>query len=333
MSHSAPEPPLKFVQGKDEITDTGLRKEPGIPRTWVSQNPRHPGPRRQELGDQERVVRGDEYDGVDRVEMSCGHAVDPENLKLWCLQLIKQGKYTLHCPAEVKGKKCGAQWLYPEVRRCTQLSDSEQQEFEQGLAQAAMRRYCNLKVCPGCRSLVERKDPAELRVHCTVCCTIRGVPYDFCWQCMQAWKGPMLSSNRCGNEDCRDPILHILATCATKDLPDSSIQGCPSIRACPECGLLIEHKERCKYVTCSRCDTKFCFACLETAQACEAAKPASWFKRCAKPLAPRQSHVPVWSPYQQRLLLQGQPLELEAFRPRAVFAQQPAANEGRCLIL
>ncbi|XP_073866844.1 probable E3 ubiquitin-protein ligase RNF144A-A isoform X3 [Macaca fascicularis] len=265
--------------------------------------------------------------------MSCGHAVDPENLKLWCLQLIKQGKYTLHCPAEVKGKKCGAQWLYPEVRRCTQLSDSEQQEFEQGLAQAAMRRYCNLKVCPGCRSLVERKDPAELRVHCTVCCTIRGVPYDFCWQCMQAWKGPMLSSNRCGNEDCRDPILHILATCATKDLPDSSIQGCPSIRACPECGLLIEHKERCKYVTCSRCDTKFCFACLETAQACEAAKPASWFKRCAKPLAPRQSHVPVWSPYQQRLLLQGQPLELEAFRPRAVFAQQPAANEERCLIL
>nr|XP_054334702.1 uncharacterized protein LOC129031867 isoform X3 [Pongo pygmaeus] len=183
--------------------------------------------------------------------MSCGHAVDPGSLKLWCSQLIKQGKYELHCPAEVKGKKCGAWWPYPEVRHCAQLSDSEQQEFERGLARAAMRRYCNLKApgpphvpmgrwqgeagllspavrgpspqCPGCRSLVEQKNPATLRVQCTVCSTVRGVPYDFCWQCMQAWKGSMFSSNRCANKDCRDPILHILATCATKDLPGSSI--------------------------------------------------------------------------------------------------------------
>ncbi|XP_006893556.1 PREDICTED: uncharacterized protein LOC102854719 [Elephantulus edwardii] len=249
---SSPEPPLKFVKRKDEIT-------------------------------------GDEYDGLERVEMSCGHAVDPGSLTAWCRSLLDQGYFKLCCPADVDGEKCGAEWPYPEVRRCAVLSDTEQREFEQKLALMAAKLYCDYKECPRCKSLVERKDLTTIRVFCIICTN-----YEFCWQCLRAWKGAGKPSDRCDNVGCRDPSLDTLASCVTKDLPGSEIQGCPSIRACPTCGMLIEHKEKCKYVVCSRCHVEFCFACLDLAQVCQAAKSGAWFKWCAKPLAPRQRHIPVW---------------------------------------
>ncbi|XP_007941564.1 potential E3 ubiquitin-protein ligase ariadne-2-like [Orycteropus afer afer] len=255
---SSSEPPLKFVQRRDDIT-------------------------------------GDEYDGQQRVEMSCGHAVDPGSLTAWCRSLMDQGHFQLCCPADVNDKKCGAQWSYPEVRRCASLSDSEQREFEQKLALLAAKLYCDFKECPKCKSLVERKEPTTLRVLCTVCASVLHVSYEFCWQCLRAWKGSGKPSDHCANTGCKDPNLDVLASCTTKDLPDSEVRGCPSIRACPTCGLLIEHKEKCKYVVCSRCHVEFCFACLDPAPACQAAKAGAWFKWCAKPLAPRQSHIPVWS--------------------------------------
>ncbi|KAM9663899.1 E3 ubiquitin-protein ligase ARIH2-like [Trichechus inunguis] len=252
------EPPLKFVEGKDEIT-------------------------------------GDEYDGLQRVEMSCGHAVDQGSLTAWCRSLMDQGYFKLCCPADVNGEKCGAQWSYPEVRRCAVLSNEEQHQFEQKLALLAARLYCDFKECPRCKSLVERKELSTVRVLCTICTSTLGAGYEFCWQCLQSWKGTGTPPDHCANVGCQDPNLEVLASCATKDLPGSEILACPSIRACPTCGLLIEHKEKCKYVMCSRCHVEFCFACLELAQACQATRAGAWFKCCAKPLAPRQTHIPVWS--------------------------------------
>ncbi|XP_006893557.1 PREDICTED: uncharacterized protein LOC102855121 [Elephantulus edwardii] len=233
---------------------------------------------------------GDEYDGQQRVQMSCGHAVDPGNLTAWCRSLMDQGHFKLYCPAVVDEDKCGAEWPYSEVRRCAVLSDTEQREFEQKLALMAAKLYCDYKECPRCKSLVERKDLTTIRVFCIICTN-----YEFCWQCLRAWKGAGKPSDRCDNVGCRDPSLDTLASCVTKDLPGSEIQGCPSIRACPTCGMLIEHKEKCKYIVCSRCHVEFCFACLDLAQVCQAAKSGAWFKWCAKPLAPRQRHIPVWS--------------------------------------
>ncbi|XP_049744582.1 uncharacterized protein DDB_G0292642-like isoform X1 [Elephas maximus indicus] len=263
MSHSKTEDfhnqrPLKFVLRKDDIT-------------------------------------GDEYDGQLRVEMSCGHAVDPGSLTAWCRSLMDQGHFKLCCPADINGEKCGAQWPYPEVRQCAVLNDTEQYQFEQKLALLAARSYCDFKECPSCKSLVERKELTTIRVLCTVCTSTLRATYEFCWQCLRAWKGAGTPSDHCANVGCKDPNLEVLASCTTKDLPGSEIRACPSIRACPTCGLLIEHKEKCKYVVCSRCQVEFCFACLELARACQATKAGAWFKCCAKPLAPRQTHIPVWS--------------------------------------
>ncbi|XP_028929056.1 probable E3 ubiquitin-protein ligase RNF217 [Ornithorhynchus anatinus] len=240
-------------------------------------------------------ITGDEYDGVLRVEMSCGHAVDPGTLTSWCRSLLDQGHTTFHCPAVRGVMKCGAQWPYTEVRRHASLSEEEQNSFEQKLAITAAQKYCDFKQCPGCKSLVERKDLTNLRVLCIICQVKRGKQFEFCWQCLKPWTGAGTPSDKCADPGCRNVKVDTLANCSLKDLPGSEIKNCPSIRACPTCGQLIEHSEKCKYILCNQCQVEFCFACLDSAANCRARKPGAWFKYCAKPLAPRQTKIPVWS--------------------------------------
>ncbi|KAJ1090407.1 hypothetical protein NDU88_003539 [Pleurodeles waltl] len=239
-------------------------------------------------------ITGDNED-VFRVEMSCGHAVDPSSLTGWCRSLVDQCKIKFHCPADVDGKNCGKEWSYVEIRRHALLTDEEQASFEKKIATIAAKQYCEYKECPGCKTFVERKDLQNLSVHCVICSATNKETCEFCWQCLRPWKGAGTSSLRCENEGCEDPRLKILAECSDKDLPGSEIKNCPSTRACPTCGLMIEHKDMCKYVMCQQCRLEFCFACLETAKVCQAGKGGAWYKTCSKPVAPRQTRIPVWS--------------------------------------
>ncbi|XP_029442753.1 uncharacterized protein DDB_G0292642-like [Rhinatrema bivittatum] len=248
---------LKFVRGKDDIT-------------------------------------GDDDDQF-RVEMSCGHAAGSSSLTAWCRSLLDMGYVKFHCPADVDGEKCGKEWPYVELRRHALLTEEEQRDFEKKIASIAAKQYHDYKECPGCKSFVEREDLTNLSVRCIICTRINGRVYEFCWQCLKPWKGDRRSSVKCGNEDCKNPKLETLANCALKDLPGSEVKNCPSIRACPTCGQLIEHMEMCKYVICNQCSIEFCFVCLHTARDCKAEKSGAWFKVCAKPLAPKQTEIPVWS--------------------------------------
>ncbi|XP_069474345.1 E3 ubiquitin-protein ligase DDB_G0292642-like isoform X2 [Ambystoma mexicanum] len=234
-------------------------------------------------------------DDVLRVEMSCGHAVDPNSLTGWCRSLLDQGKIKFHCPADVGGKKCGKEWTYVEIRSHAVLTDEEQTLFERKIAPIAAKQYCDYKECPGCKSFVERKDLENLWVWCVICKSMKHKSHEFCWQCLKPWKGSGKTSVRCENPGCADPRLKILEDCCVKDLPGSEIKNCPSIRACPTCGVMIEHKIMCKYVMCKQCQVEFCFACLDNAKACQASKGGAWYKTCSKPLAPRQTQIPVWS--------------------------------------
>ncbi|XP_067851562.1 probable E3 ubiquitin-protein ligase RNF144A-A [Heptranchias perlo] len=245
---------LKFVKGKDEIT-------------------------------------GDDEPDVLRVEMSCGHAVDPNSLTSWCRSLIDQGHFTFHCPA-IKNK-CNKEWSYVEVRRHALLTDDEQQYFEEKVATLAAAKYCEYKWCPECKSCVERKDLTNLSVRCRICTVGKGKFYEFCWQCLKEWKGRAPRSDRCDNEGCTNIQLQTLKNCDTKVLSYSKILNCPKIRACPTCGLLLEHKAMCKYVICARCHVEFCFACLQTKEICS--KNSNYAALCAKPVAPRQTSIPVWN--------------------------------------
>lgn len=147
--------------------------------------------------------------------------------------------------------------------------------------------------CPGCNLLVSRKDKNNVCVECSVCTERKGWTYAFCWQCRQEWKGPGPRSDGCENVGCRNP-LDILANCPSINFKDvKGVDNCPSIRACPNCGTLLEHNEQyCKSLTCTRCKTKFCFVCLSVTQECLKAP----YEKCLNGVAPRQTAIPVWTP-------------------------------------
>uniref|UniRef100_UPI00398E4B98 E3 ubiquitin-protein ligase DDB_G0292642-like n=1 Tax=Pristiophorus japonicus TaxID=55135 RepID=UPI00398E4B98 len=246
-------------------------------------------------------ITRDDDPTVLRVEMSCQHAVDPKSLTAWCRSLMDQismtGNFTFHRPAVKEGteEKCNKQWSYVEVRRHALLTDEEQQYFEEKFATLAAAKYCEYKwlnksLCPGCKSCVERKDLTNLSVKCSICTVEKGKCYEFCWQCMKEWKGQLPRSDRCDNEGCINLQLDTLKNCGTKVISDSNIQNCPKIRACPTCGVLTEHKDMCKYVMCTRCHVEFCFACLQPKAICSKS-----FASCAKPVAPRQTSIPMWN--------------------------------------
>ncbi|XP_028992176.1 E3 ubiquitin-protein ligase RNF19A-like isoform X4 [Betta splendens] len=230
-----------------------------------------------------------------RAQMSCGHAVTPENLTQCCRSQLEQGNYTFRCQAIIEGvEQCNKPWSYQEVRRMADLSVEEMQEFEEKIALLAAAQYCEIQSCPQCKTSVERKDLSNLCVLCTVCKADREQNHQFCWQCMKPWKGPAPRSDRCDNDGCVNKDLELLRKC--KDTVLAEVQGvgaCPSIRACPTCGNLVEHdRTGCKNITCPRCQVEFCFVCLKLTRRC--LKTSSYFIPCRDGVAPRQTSIPVW---------------------------------------
>ena len=236
-----------------------------------------------------------------RVKMSCGHAVDPNTLTAWCRSLLDQQKVEFHCPAitekdanGVMKEQCKKVWDYVEVRRIALLNDAECGYFESKLSEYAALQYCDMKECPGCRTFVEREDLTNLRVTCPVCSKKKGCRYEFCWQCLQDWTGPIKSGVQCGNSTCVHPELASVQDSLTFTLNGKEV---PLRRACPTCGKVVEHMndKTCKFMICPRCQNEYCFMCLELKSECLRTAPLGWFKECAKPIADKQTAIPMWS--------------------------------------
>lgn len=227
-----------------------------------------------------------------RAEMSCGHAVSPESLTAWCRSLLDQGQYKFHCPAITHGtEKCNAEWEYLEVRKLAVLSDEEQAHFEENMALLAASEYFEFKTCSSCQSYVERQDLTNLCVQCTICTSVKKKTYNFCWQCLKEWTGSAPRSDHCGDKECVNPDIDKLAKCKEMRLAYVNNVECPGIRACPTCGLLLEHNgNACKNLLCKRCKVEFCFLCLNIKSVCN---PKSGpYSVCS--VAPRQTEIPVW---------------------------------------
>ncbi|XP_049922554.1 E3 ubiquitin-protein ligase RNF19A-like [Epinephelus moara] len=237
----------------------------------------------------------DDDDDSLRAEMSCGHAVTPESLTLWCLHQLDEGKYNFRCPAVVEGTKlCNKPWSYQEVRRLADLSVEEMKHFEETMALLAAVEHCKMQPCPKCKTNVERKDLSNLCVCCIICTADQKKTYHFCWQCQREWKGPGPRSDRCDNDGCINRDLQLLQTCRTISLPSvTGVTACPSVRACPTCGVRVEHSQQyCKNITCPRCHVEFCFVCLKLKRECSVT--SSPYKICPSGVAPRQTSIPVW---------------------------------------
>ncbi|XP_026208889.1 potential E3 ubiquitin-protein ligase ariadne-1-like isoform X2 [Anabas testudineus] len=216
-----------------------------------------------------------------RALMSCGHAVTPTSLTKWCLRLLEGGESRFVCGQS----GCNVEWSYEEVCKMALLTPVEKKLFEKAMASNAARGNDNNKSCPGCTSPVARTNQSDLRVRCTVCSANKRLSYDFCWQCLREWKGPAPRSDHCDNDGCTNESLKTLTTCPEITFKSrAKVTGCPSIRACPTCGILLQHDNiMCEKVQCPRCKNKFCFVCL---------KPTC-FSWCSR-VAPRQTSIPVW---------------------------------------
>ncbi|CAN9509609.1 unnamed protein product [Ophioblennius macclurei] len=221
-----------------------------------------------------------------RAKMSCGHGATPSSLTNWCRELLKQGNSSFSCGT------CRKKWSYAEVRKMALLTLEEREEFETALALNAAKDGLNCKNCPQCDSLVARKNIANLNVVCRMCLITKNQNYEFCWQCLREWKGNRPRSDRCDNEGCANEALNTLKTC--KNIVFESVKGvdgCPSIRACPTCGFLLEHSsKKCKNLLCPHCKVEFCFVCLKLTKEC--LKTSRHYDLCSSGVAPRQTSIP-----------------------------------------
>ncbi|KAK7909626.1 hypothetical protein WMY93_014310 [Mugilogobius chulae] len=233
-------------------------------------------------------------DGVLKARLSCGHVVTAESLTDACRVQLDEGNYKFKCTAMVEGGLCNSVLPYREVRKLADLSVEEMQYFEENIARLAAAAYCDVQICPKCKTNIKRKDMTNLCVKCSVCSADQGEPYFICWQCLKKWKGRGPRSDRCDNSGCKNYELELLQTCKLTSLPEvRGADAVPSIRACPTCGQRVEHdKTGCKNVICPRCQIEFCFVCLKLTPEC--LETSTYFIECSAGVAPRQTSIPVW---------------------------------------
>ncbi|XP_035285176.1 uncharacterized protein LOC118233487 [Anguilla anguilla] len=239
-----------------------------------------------------------------RAELPCGHAVRPESMTEWFIFGVDldltlsghsaafQGKTTFRCPALKDGNtSCDAELPYHVVRKFALLTPEEQRHFEQVLGNTACADY---RACPGCKMFLEREDTRSLSVQCRICTSRMGRTYEFCWQCLKEWKGKRPRADRCDNDGCIDKRLDLIRTCKYISFESiKEVKDCPSVRACPTCGELLEHNgKKCKNIICNGCHVEFCFVCLRLTADC-AKKDSSYYGRCSVGTAPRQTSIPV----------------------------------------
>ena len=219
------------------------------------------------------VLTGDYFDIPQCVVMSCSHAIDPVVLYETCqMQVLRNKMWEVHCPS------CNKVWPLSEILQCG-VTREEIQSLVKGMSEnwCMKNKSEDIRQCPGCRGYCMRADVSNRRVMCTNCTRQKKRSFEFCWYCLCEWPG-----EHC----CKRDSLLILQGAPMKDI--YGVQ-CPSIRACPKCGFIIEHAERCKHMTCTSCKQEFCFVCLCLRQSDGRWPCGSPFDKCRP--APKQNVV------------------------------------------
>ena len=197
--------------------------------------------------------------------MLCCVCAGSDSLTSWCRSILNDSGHQFLCPL------CKQEWSYSLIRQVASLTESDLEYFDVQITTNRLQSAPGFQRCPGCMIWCYREvtnTAINERAQCPVCTVARyGVAYHFCWQCLQDWKGP-IDGMYCGNGTCilgSDPRIQYLASRPSKTI--GKVPGCPTVRGCPKCGILLEHTDACKHMDCKSCKHKFCFVCLKSPNA------------------------------------------------------------------
>nr|XP_014352566.1 PREDICTED: uncharacterized protein LOC106706315 isoform X1 [Latimeria chalumnae] len=193
-----------------------------------------------------------------RVRASCAHFVNPVALRQWVTwALQEQAIYKFFCP------RCRRHWLWQEVRKLALLNEHDRNTLEQKIIEVTETLFDPPhRKCPRCGRLVERFELTNLCTPCLVCSERTARVYRFCWACLKDWSGPSPRNDSCASPLCASQAALLSCLLVTAAL-DSEVNGCPSLRACPNCEALVTHTlDGSVQVQCPNCGLYFCYRCL-----------------------------------------------------------------------
>jgi len=211
-----------------------------------------------------------------------------ETVQEMCEATLADGGFEFFCP------KCGVKVNFTVYRHIlSSIKTSEELlNYSRRVTENSLKKQQRMtKKCPTCGTY-GRRNFARLRnnvnrVVCDTCTRNMGREVPFCWFCGNTWKG---SGKGCGNSKCEgaEGDLRVLRNCKTKKIGE--VDGCPDTRACPRCGQLINHIDKCKHMQCLSCKCDFCFVCLKTKDSSGNWQCGAAYAACT--VAPRQLTIP-----------------------------------------
>ncbi|XP_072905148.1 E3 ubiquitin-protein ligase RNF144B-like [Hemitrygon akajei] len=194
-------------------------------------------------------------------QLPCSHYADVEKLKEWILDSLRQGLCSFPCT------RCnGIRVPWQTLRHLAAFTQEELSSAEESLRSNCREHPDELKQCPRCARLVQRSSSEVLCVECPQCPGWREKDFWFCWNCRREWKGSITLGVTCPYSDCSPLVL--LSSCNLIERLDSEVDGCPSVRYCPRCSVLMSHQGGCNYMICPSCDYHFCYRCLQSIDLC-----------------------------------------------------------------
>lgn len=186
------------------------------------------------------------------LKMPCTHSVSQSSDGL---RLVRGEQLQIKCP------QCGKEWPFHIIKQYGGAPSTELGQLELGISQNFLAASSEINQCRKCKTYFTRENSSINNVKCVVCSMQQKSSYYFCWYCLQDWKNP-LSSAACGNEGCGDTVkLEKLRTSGKIKVSYSGVETF-KLRACPNCGTIIELASGCKQMHCKACSQDFCFVCL-----------------------------------------------------------------------
>eukprot|EP00668_Euglena_longa_P024023 GGOE01030010.1.p1 GENE.GGOE01030010.1~~GGOE01030010.1.p1 ORF type:complete len:424 (-),score=59.64 GGOE01030010.1:322-1593(-) len=140
----------------------------------------------------------------------------------------------------------------------------------------------SLTIMPGLKRAVERAWPPGSQQHTP----LTTITFDqFVENVAERLQGMNADSGKLHTKE----MLRLLKNTPCGLIGYCDVEGAPLRRACPHCGIIIEYESECKHMTCTKCNHKFCFLCLQDQSQHD---KETWGIGYQCPIAPIQTRIP-----------------------------------------